>query len=84
LTYTNSVSTKYPINDLFLIDLCFLLLIALFFSISSHSEPHNYNEASKNTCWKQAMQEELNAFDANHSSTLEDGYWLSLSLQYKA
>ena len=67
LPTANTVSTRYPTHK-------FISYYALspsfkntILSISSTSEPHSYNEASKHAWWKQAMQEELNALNANNT-----------------
>jgi len=33
-------------------------------------EPQHYNEASKHSCWQQAMQDELNALATNNTWTI--------------
>ena len=67
LTTTNSLSTKYPINNFVSYKSLSLAFKCTILSISSHSEPHTYREVSKHACWKQAMQEELTALDVNHT-----------------
>jgi len=38
--------------------------------MSSHVEPHNYKEVSKDSCWIQAMKEELSSLEANQTQTI--------------
>ena len=63
----SNVSSKYPIHKF----LSYSALSSVFkntiLSIFSHTEPRNYNEASKHDCWQQAMQEELDALTTNHT-----------------
>ena len=50
LTITNSVSTKYPINNFVSYKSLSPAFKCTILSISSHSEPHTYREASKHAC----------------------------------
>ena len=50
LTTTNSVSTKYPINNFVSYKSLSPAFKCTILSISSHSEAHTYREASKHVC----------------------------------
>ena len=66
-THTNNVSTKYPISNFVSYKSLSSTFKKFVFSVSSHMEPQSYVEASKHPCWQQAMKEELEALETNHT-----------------
>jgi len=62
LSHTSS-AVSYPISDYISYTNILPSHCVFALSISSHTEPTTYAEASKFTCWKQAMQAEITALE---------------------
>ena len=67
-----SVNVKYPISDSLSYTNVSSSHCAYSLSIDSHIEPTTYDEASKHTCWQQAMQAELTALENTGTWKLVD------------
>ena len=67
LPLTNNVSTKYPFCNFISYHSLSPNFKHTISSISSHTEPRNYTEASKHSCWQQAMKDELHALATNNT-----------------
>ena len=71
--HTNHVSTNYPVYNFVSYKSLSTDFKKFVFVVSSHMEPQSYAEASKHPCWQQAMKEELDALETNHT-------WITTSL----
>jgi len=67
---THAVSSKYPINNFIPYHALSSNFKHIITSFSSSMESHNYEDASKLDCWKEAMVAELAALSANNTWTM--------------
>lgn len=67
-----SSTVSYPISDYVSYNNLSPSHCAFALSIASHTEPTTYAEASKFTCWKQAMQAEISALENTGTWKLVD------------
>jgi len=71
----NNVSTKYPVESFINYNFMSPNFKHTIKSISMNAEPQTYEEASKNPCWVQAMQEELATLEANQAWIMTNNSW---------